>query len=447
MKIFKLFFILVTLTMLSIHAKGQGGYEDLLFEEVTNENPVYMPVLGFGPGVITYYGELNNDTKNLIQGTPSFRFNVYQFLDQKHYFKVNFFLILGKLTGQERSYSDVTRNLNFQTDITDIGVNLEYGFGHLYSSQKKLRPFISLGGGYFFFNSKADLILNSTGEAYNYQPDGTIRDNMGRVIERDYIYETDLRDLDLFGRGSYNQNSLAAALDAGFDLHVADRVFLRLGTSLHYTFTDDMDNISYENTTGRIGDDLNDMFSMTYFTLHIDFFSEDETIITEKLFMDVSGDFDYTLIADDDRDGVLNLGDDCPNTPRGVAVDTVGCPLDDDLDGVPNYKDQEYDTPDGMYVDENGVQMQPTQVLNTLNFDLQAVDREEAYMMPITSRYDTYNMGTVNEIPDKFKKLDLDGDRYISFDELLKAIDAFFDFDSDFTSQDIYELNSFFFAQ
>ena len=31
--------------------------------------------------------------------------------------------------------------------------------------------------------------------------------------------------------------------------------------------------------------------------------------------------------------------------------------------------------------------------------------------------------------------------------EVLKTIDAFFDFDSDLTTQDIYELNDFFFSQ
>ena len=50
-------------------------------------------------------------------------------------------------------------------------------------------------------------------------------------------------------------------------------------------------------------------------------------------------------------------------------------------------------------------------------------------------------------IPPKFKSVDADGDGYISFDELLKSIDNFFDFSSDFSSKDIYELQDFFFEQ
>ena len=51
------------------------------------------------------------------------------------------------------------------------------------------------------------------------------------------------------------------------------------------------------------------------------------------------------------------------------------------------------------------------------------------------------------EIPEKFKNLDTDKDDYISLDELLQAVDDFFDMKSDYTIDDIYELNDFFFDQ
>ncbi len=50
-------------------------------------------------------------------------------------------------------------------------------------------------------------------------------------------------------------------------------------------------------------------------------------------------------------------------------------------------------------------------------------------------------------IPEKFKMLDTDKDNYISFDEMLKEIDRYFDFESQLNAADIYELNSFFFSQ
>lgn len=48
---------------------------------------------------------------------------------------------------------------------------------------------------------------------------------------------------------------------------------------------------------------------------------------------------------DKDKDGVWDKIDMCPNTPRGVQVDSVGCPIDSDHDGVPDYLDKCPGTP------------------------------------------------------------------------------------------------------
>ena len=59
---------------------------------------------------------------------------------------------------------------------------------------------------------------------------------------------------------------------------------------------------------------------------------------------------------DKDKDGVWDKIDMCPETPRGVAVDSVGCPLDEDHDGVPDYLDHCLGTPAASigYVDSVG---------------------------------------------------------------------------------------------
>ena len=44
--------------------------------------------------------------------------------------------------------------------------------------------------------------------------------------------------------------------------------------------------------------------------------------------------------VDSDDDGVLDSDDACPDTPAGVEVDFMGCPVDRDLDGVPDYIDE-----------------------------------------------------------------------------------------------------------
>ena len=59
---------------------------------------------------------------------------------------------------------------------------------------------------------------------------------------------------------------------------------------------------------------------------------------------------------DKDHDGVWDKIDMCPNTPRGVQVDSVGCPLDEDHDGVPDYLDYCLGTPEAAigHVDADG---------------------------------------------------------------------------------------------
>ncbi len=63
---------------------------------------------------------------------------------------------------------------------------------------------------------------------------------------------------------------------------------------------------------------------------------------------------DVFLYPDDDGDGVANHLDKCPDTPKGVKVDSNGCPIDSDGDGVPDYLDKCPGTPKGTKVDANG---------------------------------------------------------------------------------------------
>jgi len=59
-------------------------------------------------------------------------------------------------------------------------------------------------------------------------------------------------------------------------------------------------------------------------------------------------------IKDSDADGVIDKLDKCPDTPHGVQVNEMGCPVDSDGDGVPDNKDQCPGTPKGVEVDVNG---------------------------------------------------------------------------------------------
>jgi len=61
-----------------------------------------------------------------------------------------------------------------------------------------------------------------------------------------------------------------------------------------------------------------------------------------------------TLPKDADGDGVVDANDKCPNTPSGMAVDATGCPKDSDGDGVVDANDKCPNTPAGTTVDATG---------------------------------------------------------------------------------------------
>jgi hypothetical protein len=441
---------------------GQGNIEDLLYTEVDNLNPVYKPVVGFGIGTFNFFGDVRDPQQNPLNGTIGYKVNLATFIDNKQYLRANFFFMFGKLSGNERSYDDLMRNMNFQSDLLLFGVNINYDFDNFYKKYRKVHPFVSLGFETIVFNSKTDIYGSLPGEStedilYHYWPDGTIRnlefspenidDPSLTLMQRDYNYETILRGNEIFdfGSGNYPQYTFAIPVDVGLDFWVTDRLLFRIGTSYHFTFSDFIDHVSWKNTQGIIGDKRNDDFMYTYISLHLDLFSSKKTLAIQRLFADI--ELDLTLIGDEDNDGYMDGWDQCPDTPFGVETDTTGCPLDDDYDGIPNYLDDEPNSRYGAYVDERGVEISEEDLIARLD-NSSAVAREDvALYLRTPGSYASYQQLTAEEIPEKFAKIDTNGDGYISFDEILDEIDNFFDFKSDLSSEDIYELNNFFFAQ
>ncbi len=452
--------LLITAMSFPLLVQGQGDIEDLLYTEVDNLNPVYKPVVGFGIGTFSFFGEIHNPDQNPLSAKrPSFNVNVATFIDNKQYIRANFYFTYGRITGNERSYSDTARNMNFESEMLIFGVNLNYDFDNFYKTYRRVHPYVSLGFETLTFNSKTDAFttIEETPVRYHYWEDGTIRNlpysaanvtnpNL-RMLQRDYEYESNLRgnaEYD-WGMGEYPKYTFAIPLEVGLDFWISNRVLFRVGTSYHFVFTDLIDHVSSENTSGIIGDTKKDNFMFTYCSMHLDLFSSKKTLAVQRLFADI--ELDLTLIGDDDNDGYMDGWDQCPNTPFGVETDTTGCPLDEDYDGVPNFQDDEPYSRYGAFVDDRGVEIPEEKLIASLDMS-GAVRREDVSLYLRTpSSYSRYQNITTDQIPQKFTKVDSDKDGYISFDEILDEIDDFFDFKTDLTSDDIYELNDFFFAQ
>ena len=299
-------------------------------------------------------------------------------------------------------------------------------------------------------SAKGDL-TDTDGMAYHYWSDGSIRDVEEGSLEpsaklyRDYSYETDLRlrESQDFGLGDYSQRSFSIPAGMGFHFRIDSRAFFSLGMSYHYTFTDFLDNVAFEGTSIQ-GDKGNDSYIYTHLSLHFDLFSDPATRTVDLLYADI--EFDPMLFDDEDGDFVLDISDRCPGTPYGVEVDSLGCPFDEDRDGVPDYLDKELTTAAGSWVDDDGITVGEDEFEAAISSRSNAMPREEveAYMTMIIAGY---VLELPSEIPDKFKPLDTDGDGYISYTELLKTIDQYFDYQLDLSFDELREVNEFFFSQ
>lgn len=419
-------------------------YDSLLQRIDTIENPVYKPVVSLGYGVLNFLGDVKNSFQVPIIGNPAVRLNVSTFIDNKQFITANFFFMTGMLNGNQSSITDPTQNLNFSTNIYSIGAGARYAFGHLIPKEMRLKPYVSLGVEQLNFSAKGDL-FNAEGVQYNYWPDGTIRTigptDIGAAypMYRDYTYETDLRS---YENNNYSQRSIGIPFEIGIVLNISQRIYMSIGTELHYTFTDYLDNVAAEGTfhTGNPG---NDMYMFTNATVHIDMFSDPATRTVELLFADV--ELDPFFFDDEDGDMIPDVADHCPETPYGVITDSLGCPLDGDIDGVPDYLDKEPETELGAWVDDEGVTVEEEEFLTSLRRDEALLRNDlDAYMALFE---DTFREMEVTEIPEKFAVLDSDEDGYISFDELLHVIDDYFDFKINLSLEELRLLNEYFFSQ
>ena len=353
MKLFRNTLLLLLLTFAGT-SYSQGGTDTLA--------SVFRPRIGLGVGTMTYYGEVQNYQKGFVPMVNRYYGIAYINAPITKYFNLEFSASYGKVSANERS---LVKNLNFESRIRMASVQLFYNFYPFFTNRRGLfHPFVGVGMSSFEFLSKSDM-YSADGSRYYYWSDGSIM-NMAETdplsfnaieLQRDYTYESDLREQNLDSLGKYREQSFSIPFSAGIEFHLSPRWDFRIATTFHLTFTDLIDNITPAGKgIERHGDSKNDMLWTTYVSL-----SYDLQFPKEKEF-DLFDDSDIEMYAefennDWDKDGVIDAYDECPDTPLEALVDEKGCPLDTDKDGVPDYKDDEPNTPVGNYVDEYGVTM------------------------------------------------------------------------------------------
>lgn len=426
--------------------------------ELLRSKTTYKPIIGIGSGFYNYFGEINHNPFS-SPNVSSYGAGVYVGRNVSPSFAVDFNFTLGRLTATEKT-STLFRN--FQSDIATGSVSLTYNFAGVLPPNKILNPFVSAGVGYLHFDTKADM-KDSNGIPYYYWADGSFRSlpqddplaENATIIHRDYVYETDLRKANLDSLGKYSQNAISLPFTFGLNFNVSPRTSMRLATTYYYNFTDLIDNYTSEGVGDRQGDDAKDAFLYTTFSLHFDLFSPKE----EKKSM--YDDIDFTdLVADDeDKDGISDERDKCPDSPASSKVDENGCPEDSDGDGIPDYRDEEPSSAAGVPVDAQGNTIGEVAMEEALN-DSVAVEHARIFEVfpsmkeqfkPLSERKKNvssgikYNASPLTE--DKIALVDANKDGILTPDEVEKIIDDFFDGLSPFNAKEILEIIDYLFEQ
>jgi len=437
-----------------VSAEAEKAVRDAKREERklwNKENTIYNPILGVGAGFLNYFGEINNnDRSNAMLHNLG-----VQFIAIKNFtpsFGMRFDVTYGRLSAHERS---VERNFNFSTDLIAFNVHGTYNFAGILPPKRFLNPFISVGIGAFNFTTKSDL-RDADGRLYHHWADGTVRSvaenapnaESADILTRDYVYETDLRKANLDSLGNYPEFSLSIPFTFGLNFRVSPRSNIRLTTSFHYTLTDLIDGYTRDGREGRVGNAANDYFMFTGISYHYDFFSPKKDNNRDKRFDDFKFD---SLEGDSDGDGVIDMYDHCPGTPKGAKVDKHGCPVDSDNDGVYDHFDDEAATSPALNVNMSGVgitdeMLEPRDTVATKRAQMYVLFPDMALIYKSKGE-EKPAPALSNEAKSILRTFDINRDGRISVDEVYQAIDQFFDGELDVTAARLSELIDFFFEQ
>ncbi len=407
-----------------------------------------------GLGVLTFHGDVGS---NSLVGQYSFIRSGFSFAIEKYFnrhFSLSADLLKGKIARDEIS-SDNLPKLNFESPITDMGIQATYFFPGKKEKEHSVIPFFSAGFSYLTFDPHGD-VLDKNNNPYYYWKDGSIRnlpeEGMNYFyatnIERDYKYETKLTD----SASNYSRTTFAVPLSTGIKLKLTSWLDANLGLSYHITFSDYLDNV-------KSGGNDNYLYSSLSLTWHI--------FILPKDVQEQYSNVDYASIdkSDTDKDGIPDVNDLCPGTPKGIKVDGRGCPIDSDADGVPDYLDKEPHSKGGLPVDVNGVELTKQRMAELMKIQNgQAAQRKEALSeafnkkpsaefmkeveaMQMELRKNPDAKTSASTIPYDLRVADWNKDGFISSDEIAKTIDAFFDGSISFNAEQIHRLIDFFFEQ
>lgn len=397
------------------------------------QNKIYSFEIGTSAAILK--GDFDSQINNPLLGKSGFYLGVKKplspIINSSLYVSHNSF---GNNINNVSSYDDL--HLRFKTNI--LTTNISVNFYPL--PNYTLKPSLSVGVSIFHFNPKVD-IKNDKG-VYSFS-NGNLTNTNGESTSLDNTFETSFSEIN---EHTYSKVSLGIPIGIGAEFKLSKFLSLKSSISYQYNLTDNIDNISDLNPSniieengrndhaihtaigliltpsqfqwkknkheieGIIYDDENQSLIISKSEVNnqksgleeiVNHYNEvkivsDSSLIlfnyNEHLYDGIDFDeLDQELKADLDGDGVPDIEDMCPNTPKKtnnsqklenllfgeVKVDKRGCPIDTDNDGVPDYRDIEPNTKAGFLVNQEGKRLTSKEAEKLL-VETKVVSREYA---------------------------------------------------------------------
>jgi len=405
-----------------------------------------LPVISVGGGNMSFFGD---DMKNdiALYNLANWRWGLNVSLEHRTLsalgFRLNF--LYGQVAENERT---VARNYNAESTIMqgDFNVMVYLDNNLIINRASKFAPYLFGGVGFMSFTPKTDLFA-ANGSQYYYWNDGRIADrpksdeNLGNYVplELDGKYETNIDTA--FEGGKVNKTGLTFPFGLALRYKFSNKFSADVSFAYYWTLTDHLDGFKSGSQTDHF------LYSSVSFAYHIAA-RKPKPVPTQFDEIDFAG----IDAEDDDGDGVKNMMDLCAGTPQGANIDESGCPIDTDKDGVPDYADEESNSAADAIVDAKGVAIGEEMPER----DTIGAKRENLYQAFPSLKYapsgNVYGQpveGAGRETRDlgEFAIVDLNGDNYISADEIATAIDSFFEGTLTFSAAKLHDLIDFFFEQ
>ncbi len=419
------------------------------------------PSISVGLGNMSFLGDIADNISTFTYTNWRMGYNFR--IEHRTWSALGFALngLYGKVAENERSPS---RNFNFESTIMqgefDIMIYLDNNL--IINRASRWSPYLFGGVGFMSFDPKTNL-TNKNGQAYYYWDDGTIRTELKdentighitpgspeyNITTLDNSYETKIDNSLDDEHKAITKTGLVFPVGLGLRYKLSNMFDVCASGTWYMTMTDYLDGLKGSKGVGG-----NDGYIYTSLS-----FAWNIGMGSPKAAPSIYDEIDFDALdnEDDDGDGIKNNEDWCAGTPSGVPVDANGCPFDNDKDGVADYKDDEPNSATGAIVDAKGVTIGEdsydelgSDTLGTpRNLVLESHPKSKpervgtyySFEKPVSSQHGASGI-------QEFAEVDIDGDGFISPQEVTNAIDMFFDGQLNYSATKLHSLIDFFFDQ